>query len=324
MKILYIGTPTSSDYMSDSLFHGMRSIMGEDVIDGIKIGYMYDDCPIHELNKHHGKGFSLARRLKDDGIDRTDIISKIKAKYFDYIIYGASFRHYALDFLELVISVYPPSRIAFINGSDSQRGTVQPTLINLPGVHFLRERLTDDHTHPISFAIPKEIIVDTIAEKEYYLMPLVPGVKSTYIYSNEIEYHNAYKSSLFGLTWKKAGWDCLRHYEILSQGCVPLFIDIHHLPTSLMKTFPRQQVNKLLDVAIKIDGYKKDMQFYYGEEHSPVDMAITNIDFSTMEFMDPNSYGYYDIANNLLEHTKRYLTTEYLAKQVIDVLNTLN
>lgn len=322
MKILYIGTPTSSDYMSDALFHGLRSVLGTNVVDGIKIGYMYNDYPTHDLQRHHGKGFSLASRLADDGIDRTDLVSKIKSKYFDYVIYGASFRHYALDFLELVLSVYPQNKIVFVNGSDSERGTVQPTLINLPGIHFLRERLSNDQTHPISFAVPKEIIVNAIPEKEYYLMPLVPGVKSTYIYSDEATYYKAYQSSLFGLTWKKAGWDCLRHYEILSQGCLPLFIDIHHLPESLMKTFPKEQVSKLLDVAVRIEGYKKDMKFYYGEEHSPVDMAITNVNFSTMEFTDPDSYGYYEIANDLLEYTKKHLTTEYLAEYVISVLKT--
>jgi len=155
-------------------------------------------------------------------------------------------------------------------------------------------------------------------------MPLVPGVKSTYTYSNENDYYNAYRRSLFGFTWKKAGWDCLRHYEILSQGCLPLFMDIHHLPTSLMKTLPRQQLSDLIDVAIKIDGYKKDMEFHYGEEHSPVDMAITNLNFSSIEFADPNSYGYYEIAENLLKYTHQYLTTEYLAESVISVLNSLN
>lgn len=315
MKILYVGTPTNLDFMSDSLFHGLRSIMGENVVDAIKIGYMYEDFPSDQLNRFHGHGFTLSRKLKDENIDRTDIISKIQSKYFDFIIYGASFRDYALDFLDLVISTYPSNRIAFINGNDSYRGKVQPTLIDVPGIHFLRERFIDDHTYPIAFSIPKEIIVDTVPNKEYYLMPLVPGVEETYIYPNESSYFKAYQQSLFGLTWKKAGWDCLRHYEILSQGCLPLFFDIRHLPETLMKTYPRAQVENLLDVAIKIDDYHKDMKFNYNER-----MTITDIDLSAIEFTDPESYGYFDIANELLNYTKKFLTTEYQAEYVLNIL----
>jgi hypothetical protein len=315
MKILYIGTPAFSDFMSDSLFHGLRSLMGEDVVDGIRIGYMYDDFPLDDLNKFWGRGFTLTRKLKDLNIDRTDLESKIKARYFDYVIYGASFRDYALNFLQLVVSVYPPNRLVFVNGNDSYRGRVQPALINIPGIHFLRERLVNDHTFPIAFSIPKEIIVDSVPEKRQYIMPLIPGVPETYIYSDETSYYGAYQQSLFGLTWKKAGWDCLRHYEILSQGCLPLFLDIHHMPPTLMRTYPRDKVERLLDLAIKINGYTKDMDFVYNQS-----MSITNVNFSSMQFADPNSYGYFDIASEVLEHTKRFLTTEYQAGYVLGVL----
>lgn len=315
MKILYIGTPTSSDFMSDCLFHGLRNVLGLDVVDAIKIDYMYDSCPLNILNNFHGRGFTLARKLRDESVDRTDIPSKIRTKYFDYVIYGASFREYALNFLELVVDHYPPSRIVFVNGSDSERGTIQPKLINLPGIHFLRERLTDDESYPISFSIPKEIIVNEVSDKEYYLMPLVPGVGETYTYPDEQSYYDAYKKSLFGLTWKKAGWDCLRHYEILSQGCLPLFLDISHLPHTLMKTFPRHDIESLLDVAVKIHGYSKDMQFDYNER-----ITITNVDFSAIDFINPDEYGYYDIAYELLNYTKKYLTTEYQAQYVLDII----
>jgi hypothetical protein len=315
MKVLYIGTPSFSDYMSDSLFHGLRSLIGEDIVDGVKIGYMYDDFPLDELNQFWGRGFTLTRKLKDHNIDRTDLDLKIKARYFDYVIYGAAFRDYALNFLQLVVSVYPSNRIVFVNGNDSYRGRVQPELINLPGIHFLRERLIDDHTFPISFSVPKEIIVDTVPEKKKYIMPLIPGLAETYIYSDEDSYYAAYRESLFGLTWKKAGWDCLRHYEILSQGCLPLFLDIHHMPLTLMKTYPRDKIARLLDVAVKISGYAKNMDFHYNDR-----MSITNVNFGAIQFTDPNSYGYLDIASDVLEYTRKFLTTEYQAKYVLDIL----
>ena len=317
VKILYVGTSTTVEYMSDSILHGLRSLLGENVIDAVKIYHMYDDYSIGTHNMH-GRGFTLSKTLRDENIDRSDIINKIKAKYFSYIIYGASYRNDSLQYINEVVEHYPPNKIVFINGNDSWQGNVQPTLLNISGVHFLRERFVDDDSLPIAFSIPKNTIVEKILEKEYYLMPLVPGVESTYIYSEQTDYYTMYQKSLFGLTWKKAGWDCLRHYEILSQGCLPLFLDIHHLPTTMMKTYPRHQLANLLDVAIHIDGFSKEMNIRYDER-----MTVANIDFSTIEYKNPEEYGYYELTNSLLEYTKQYLTTEYQAEYILNTLKRL-
>jgi len=42
-------------------------------------------------------------------------------------------------------------------------------------------------------------------------------------YKNEKDYYQSYQNSIFALSYKKAGWDSLRHYEILMNGCIPLF-----------------------------------------------------------------------------------------------------
>jgi hypothetical protein len=300
--------------MSDSILHGLRNLLGENVIDAVKIHHMYDDYSAETRNMH-GRGFTLAKTLRDENIDRSDIVNKIKSKYFNYVIYGASYRHDSLQYINEVVEHYPSNRIVFINGNDSWQGNVQPTLLNVSGVHFLRERFVNDNSLPIAFSIPKNVIVEKLSKKEYYLMPLVPGVENTYIYSDQNDYYSMYQKSLFGLTWKKAGWDCLRHYEILSQGCMPLFLDIHHLPTTMMFTYPRQQVETLLDVAVKINGYQKNMDFTYDDR-----ITLSNVDFSTIEFINPDEYGYYDIANELLDYTRKYLTTEYQAEYVLNTI----
>ena len=43
-------------------------------------------------------------------------------------------------------------------------------------------------------------------------------------------YYADMERAYFGLTWKKAGWDCLRHLELLAAGCVPLFTHIGTAP----------------------------------------------------------------------------------------------
>lgn len=315
-KILYIGTPyTGLDYLSDSVFHGMRSLLGELVVDAIKINYMYNSFPKEDLANVYGKGFTLGAKLPDILIDRSDIEHKIKSKYFNFIMIGAPYRSNGMDqLIKLACNYYDPSKIIVFNGNDSHQGQQTPPNIN--AIHFLRERFTDDFTIPISFSIPKEIIVNEIVKKDIELMPMIPGRRETYTYNTEEEYYSAYRHSMFGLTWKKGGWDCLRHYEILSQGCIPLFLDIMHLPKTMMINFPRNHIEYILDSAVKIEGYNKHMEFQYNSQ-----LNIENLNFLNMKFVDPNSYGYYDIANKLLEHTKQYLTTEYAAKYVLNVIN---
>ena len=62
-----------------------------------------------------------------------------------------------------------------------------------------------------------------INQNKTFISPLIPGKLDTYIYEKERDYYDMYFNSLFALTYKKAGWDCLRHYEILANGCILYF-----------------------------------------------------------------------------------------------------
>jgi hypothetical protein len=94
--------------------------------------------------------------------------------------------------------------------------------------------------HPFSFYIPDECIVTEIPEKTRLLASIIPGDLSTYIFKNkEKEYNDMYKKSRFALTKKKGGWDCLRHYEILMNGCIPLFENLNNCPSYTMTTYPK-------------------------------------------------------------------------------------
>ena len=100
---------------------------------------------------------------------------------------------------------------------------------------------------PITFSIPKSKFVDLNIKKlikKYVTSPLIPGVMSTYIYSTEIEYYKQYQQSLFALTPKKAGWDCLRHYEVVANGCLPV-IDLTDCPENTMYNFPKSLIKEI-------------------------------------------------------------------------------
>ena len=51
-----------------------------------------------------------------------------------------------------------------------------------------------------------------------------------YIYKNEKDYYYDIRESMFGITTKRAGWDCLRHYEIAANGTVICFRDLLKKP----------------------------------------------------------------------------------------------
>ena len=94
---------------------------------------------------------------------------------------------------------------------------------------------------PLSFCVPDECIVDSIPEKTCLLASLIPGVMSTYIFDKykEKEYNEMYRTSRFAITKMKGGWDCLRHYEILMNGCIPLFENLKECPKYTLTTYPK-------------------------------------------------------------------------------------
>ena len=104
--------------------------------------------------------------------------------------------------------------------------------------------------YPIAYSIPDELCEKkTNAEqKTSEIAPLIPGVISTYIYSDEDSYYKMYQSSKYAITHKKYGWDCLRHYEILMNQCIPEFKDLEKCPEWTMHTFPKKQLLEIANI----------------------------------------------------------------------------
>jgi hypothetical protein len=95
---------------------------------------------------------------------------------------------------------------------------------------------------PITFSIPKDKILTKIPEKIRILSHLIPGNLNTYIYNNETDYYKQYQESLFAITHKKGGWDCMRHYEIMANGCIPYFPNIESCPKNTMALLPKNLI----------------------------------------------------------------------------------
>ena len=326
MKILYLTNHQSlseqfNDYLSNLLLHGLREHFDRDVIDFPGSWYLYDDESKKkglDNNDLWGKGFTIIDILNNyDAIDRKDIEKKIQKKYFDLIIYSSARR--SKPFLDDVIKFN--NKVIFIDGEDDQ--FIDENL-NKIGLYFKRELIKDQkNLLPIQFAIPKEKILREVNTKPKNLLaPLIPGRLNTYIYNNEIDYYKMYQESIFALTYKKSGWDTLRHYEILMNGSLPIFLDIENCPVNTMKYFPKKDI-----INIK-NKYETILQNYFPTKIFKYKF-LTFKSFSNYFlnlFSDKKNIDYFiekdkeifELKSKLLNFTKKNLTTYKLAEYVIN------
>jgi hypothetical protein len=93
--------------------------------------------------------------------------------------------------------------------------------------------------HPITFSFPEEKVVTSLSPKTKLMSGMLPGVASTYIYNCERDYYDEYRRSIFATTTQKGGWDCMRHYEIIANGCIPYFPNIESCPEQTMVLLPK-------------------------------------------------------------------------------------
>ena len=326
MKILFISSlnekeSSLNDYMHDIVLHGLRGIYSNNVIDYPGVWYMYRDevkKRNYDINNLWGKGFTLYNLLSNyQQIDRTDIEKKIKTNYFDFIIFG-SIHKPSFFFNEAINS---KSKIIFVDGNDHPFINEQ---ITSKGVYFKRELISDNikNVYPINFAIPKEKIIHTINPKPLnVLAPLIPGKKSAYIYKREQDYYQKYQDSIFALTYKKIGWDSLRHYEILMNGCIPLFLDIDKCPEKILTNFPKKilfdifkQYSWILNQFFPINIYKK--KFLTIEKFFLYFHNLFKKKHTAISFIDSHP-EIIEIKEQLINYTKTRLTTENVAKNII-------
>jgi hypothetical protein len=148
---------------------------------------------------------------------------------------------------------------------------------------------------PIQFSIPESKIVTEIPEKDTDFATIIPGRLDTYIYDEEADYYNGYKRAYFAVTQKKGGWDCMRHYEILANGCIPYFVGLKSCDLHTMHLLPRE----LILEAMNLEG-------------------VSSLHIDHTKF---NREKYNEILNKLLAHTRQYLTTRNMAKYLLDKVN---
>jgi len=286
MKILYVTNYLDiakasggfiNDYQNDLLFYGLRELFGDDVVDSTQIPTLYKENEGMIPKQNMWGGMTSFWLIGENNIDRTDIEQKIKDRYYDYIIYGAIKR--CKDYWLLVSNYYPPNRIILIDGNDESE--LDPSYTK--HLYFKRE-LADTHSNllPITFAFPTDKLALPNKNKTQDYGTVIPGQPETYIFKTEQSYYEDYQKSYYGVTMKKAGWDCMRHYEILGNYCMPYFIGLEDCPKDTLVNFPKELLLEARNLA-------------------------NNFDES----------NFFAILDQIYDHTKKHLTTKALAEYLI-------
>jgi len=255
-RVLFL-TESREDYLADSILHGLVSL-GLDVVDYPKKDILYSSYSISNM-PIRGFGFSLYRLLPERNVDRSNIIQRLQAAEFDLVIVGQVWRQWGqlLDLSPWLQSV----PVLILDGDDDtrifhhsmtriRRYGLQRFPIRSGRCIYLKRELMEDprhvtttlcHVHPTSFSIPTEKVrsIGAIRKSKRFAKHCVDeevasafGLNSQYTFSSEQEYYDDLSDSRFALTTKRGGWDCLRHYEIASAGCVPCIRQLDLKPGS--------------------------------------------------------------------------------------------
>ena len=257
MKILYVTDHRQiarasggfiSDYLNDLTFFGLKELYGDDVIDSTPIISLYKEYKNKFDHRHLWGGMTAFWLLDKDEAHhkglRNNIEEKIKDKYFDLIIYGAIKR--CKDYYDLVSKVYPANKIVLIDGND------EPEVDPLFNKHlYFKRELQYEHKNllPITFSYPTHYLANINKNKIQEYGTVIPGEKHTYVFNNEEDYYKDYQDSFYGVTSKKAGWDCMRHYEIMGNYCMPYFPDLKDCPKDTLYNFPKELILEGVELA---------------------------------------------------------------------------
>ena len=275
MKVLFVNQSVDlpanmvSDYQADMVFHGLSVLDGVKCIESAPMWHMRSaekHLNPEEFKKIWGKGHTLYGLLGDPITLGQDInaVDKIILPIHHTL---AKRPEVVVTQLIAIKKLFPTAKICVIDGWD--RTDIDQPLLDMCRNHgvkyFKREcTYTDKTVKPISFAFPEEKIPDLnwIEPRRYDIAPLIPvnqsidpSYMSTYCYDDEESYYKMYQDSKFALTSKKGGWDTLRHYEIIANGAIPIFVDIDKCPKHTLWNFPKdlcKRVNFLSGLIVNL------------------------------------------------------------------------
>lgn len=181
--------------------------------------------------------------------------------------------------------------------------------------HHQTPKAQPPQIYPISYGIPKQFILqyknrsELIQLKTQITSQILPSTSPTTKpstkkkfgnkkFTNQTLYYQEYSKSYYCIDHKKGGWDSLRHWEIIASGCMPYFIDLEYCPEYTLYHLPKQlliEARELPGVTFNCEEFKVEIDFKIFPKER-----------------------YFDLLEKLLAHARKYLTTEAMAKYVLE------
>lgn len=291
LKVLFINNFAQPDYLSNMLYIGLASRKDIELYTYAAPFHLIKDIGWDDKFVVNSKwegvvkvpGFTVCGKVnKGPIIDfPQEIKVKIQNRFYDKIIYSTIWRDQM--YFEEVTKSYSKKDIILIDGDDHDL-VLEPVVGK--GVYFKREMYSDrTDINPIAMAVPDTTLLSfSPINKSQFFGIVYPGKPETYIFKKEDTYYYDYFKSYFGVTFKKGGWDCLRHYEILANRCIPYFIGLENCPKNTLFNWPKKMI-------LKTNEYAKSC-------------------------IVPLEYEY--LLEELYSYVKQNMTTSALAKYVIE------
>lgn len=278
-KILFIND-SFNQYGTLLLLHGFASTSEYkvEILFPNLIVHKNSDSSIYSDISFVGKPYTYSNLLEKNMtilITLNEAKIKIKNNYYDLIVFGQMpFVRIRFTYSKLLFkSIFYKNNIVVIDDEDKQFKlpnkigwakdlysmirffkfgfytkflTTSFFLQKLHGKHivyFKRELTKGVKGLPFSFSIPVEKL-NGIIEKKRFLAINIPFIPGSYIYLNEADYYRGYNEAYFAITTKKGGWDALRHYEIIMNNCLPVFLEIDDCPAETLFHYPKDLVRE--------------------------------------------------------------------------------
>lgn len=266
MNILVINHP-QEDYLADTFIIGLKLLYGKNVYEYPVKEILYQNS---DISKVRGNGFTYYQYLPHSFIQPFDIQDKKQISNFDLIVFTSIYRQYDIFYQiysylnpqKTIIldgedkpNIFPYAgkfwknpKYWFIKKPHHYfpyfKREITPKTFQslyyklLPETFFHNSSQLPRNIYPISFGIPDTKIITQIPHKtKLFTEHIVDeeiqkklGKKSHYIFTKESEYYQDLQQSQFGITTQRAGWDCLRHYELAANGCILCFKNLNLKP----------------------------------------------------------------------------------------------
>ena len=312
----HLGDNIKADYLANWILHGFRELFGADAVDFPKQDFMYPNFP--NPMGLWGRGFGYSSSLSDIPINRDpDFINRqILDNQYEAIIFCL---HHSIHnnpgqlyhMLGWLVQNGVKSKIITCDGND-HRSTYLDAFKFPLDIHLFKREIPDgmdERVKPISFAVPKNLVVKKVPKKIRLLAPVIPADfgtenRKTHVFMDQESYYKSYQESWFGINVEKGGVCCQRIFDVLSNACITIFGDLENCPTRTHVNLPKKELLAVKDIPGLI---LKQRVF---NKHQ--------IDSDSVTFTDEINYGELERqAEFFLDYTRNNLTTEALAVYIL-------